>query len=282
MRWTPGGESSDIEDRRGSSGFGFGGAPIGIGGAIVLLVLSLLFHKNFFALFEGGSASTNQPGVAQPVQETPQEHQEVQFVSFVLDDAQNTWAAMLGPQYRHAKLVLFRDGIDSACGMAQTASGPFYCPNDEKIYLDLGFFDELRTRFGASGDFAQAYVVTHELGHHVQKLLGIEPRVHRLMEEDRSNARAYSVKLELQADCFAGVWGHSTAQRNILENGDIDEGLTAASSVGDDRIQKMSGRAVNPESFTHGSARQRSTWFKRGLDSGRIEDCDTFQGQLSQ
>ena len=282
MRWTPGGESSDIEDRRGSSGFGFGGAPIGIGGAIVLLVLSLLFHKNFFALFEGGSASTNQPGVAQPVQETPQEHQEVQFVSFVLDDAQNTWAATLGPQYRHAKLVLFRDGIDSACGMAQTASGPFYCPNDEKIYLDLGFFDELRTRFGASGDFAQAYVVTHELGHHVQKLLGIEPRVHRLMEEDRSNARAYSVKLELQADCFAGVWGHSTAQRNILENGDIDEGLTAASSVGDDRIQKMSGRAVNPESFTHGSARQRSTWFKRGLDSGRIEDCDTFQGQLSQ
>ena len=282
MRWTPGGESSDIEDRRGSSGGGFGGAPLGIGGFIVLLVLSLLFHKNFFALFDNGSSSTNQPAASQPIQETPQEHQEVQFVSFVLDDAQKTWAATLGPQYRHAKLVLFRDGIDSACGIAQTASGPFYCPNDEKIYLDLGFFDELRGRFGASGDFAQAYVVAHELGHHVQKLLGIEPQVHRMMEEDRSNARALSVKLELQADCFAGVWGHSTEQRNILESGDVDEGLTAAASVGDDRIQKMSGRAVNPESFTHGSAAQRSMWFKRGLQSGRIEDCDTFQGQFSR
>ena len=282
MRWTPGGESSDIEDRRGSSGFGFGGAPLGIGGFIVLLVLSLLFHKNFFALFDNGSATTNQPAASQPIRETPQEHQEVQFVSFVLDDAQNTWAAALGPQYRHAKLVLFRDGIDSACGMAQTASGPFYCPNDEKIYLDLGFFDELRGRFGASGDFAQAYVITHELGHHVQKLLGIEPQVHRLMEEDRRNANAYSVKLELQADCFAGIWGHSTAQRNILESGDIDEGLTAAASVGDDRIQRMSGRAVNPESFTHGSSQQRSMWFKRGMESGRVEDCDTFKGELSR
>ena len=258
MRWTPGSESSDIEDRRGSSGFGFGGAPIGIGGVIVLLVLSLLFHRNFFALFENGSATTS---AARPVQESPQEHREVQFVSFVLDDAQSTWASMLGPQYRHAKLVLFRDAIDSACGFAQTASGPFYCPRDEKIYLDLGFFDELRDRFGASGDFAQAYVITHELGHHVQKLLGTDMRS--------------SVPLELQADCFAGIWGHSTEQRSILESGDIDEGLNAAASVGDDRIQRMSGRAVNPEKFTHGSARQRSMWFKRGLESGRVEDCDT-------
>lgn len=260
VRWTPGGESGDIEDRRGSSGFGFGGPSIGIGGFIVLLVLSLLFHRNFFALFEGAQA--NQPAAAaRPVQESPQEHQEVQFVSFVLDDAQNTWAQMIGPQYRHAKLVLFRDAIDSACGLARTTSGPFYCPRDEKIYLDLGFFDELRDRFGANGDFAQAYVITHELGHHIQNLLG-------------KNMRE-GVPLELQADCFSGIWAHSTQQRNILESGDIQEGLNAASAVGDDRIQRMQGRAVNPETFTHGSAQQRAMWFKRGYDSGRIEDCDT-------
>ncbi|HEX9407712.1 MAG TPA: neutral zinc metallopeptidase [Thermoanaerobaculia bacterium] len=280
MRWTPGGESGDVEDRRGSSGIG--GAHIGIGGAIVLLVLSLIFHRNFFALFEGGSATTNQPAATRPINETPQEHREVQFVSFVLDDAQSTWNAALGPQYRHAKLVLFRDAINSACGFAQAASGPFYCPDDEKVYLDLGFFDELRDRFAASGDFAQAYVITHELGHHVQKVLGIEPRVHDLMEQNPRRAKEYSARLELQADCFAGVWGHSTAQRNILESGDIEEGLNAASAVGDDRIQRMSGRRVNPESFTHGSSRERATWFRRGLESGRIEDCDTFRGQVRQ
>jgi len=256
MRWTPGNESADIEDRRGSSGFGFGGAPLGIGGVIVLLVLSLLFKRNFFALFDNTQQTTTRP-----VQESSQEHQEKQFVSFVLDDAQNTWAQILGPQYRHAKLVLFRDGVNSACGLAQTASGPFYCPRDEKIYLDLGFFDELRDKFGAQGDFAQAYVISHELGHHIQNLMGTHMRE--------------GVPLELQADCFAGVWGHSTAQRNILESGDVDEGLNAAASVGDDRIQRMSGRAVNPESFTHGSAKQRAYWFKRGLESGRVEDCDT-------
>ena len=254
MRWTPGGESGDIEDRRGSSGFGFGGMHIGIGGAIVLLVLSLIFHRNFFALFESPSASTQQPAPTRPIQETPEEHREVQFVSFVLDDAQNVWAQKL-PNYRHAKLVLFRDAIDSACGIAQTASGPFYCPEDEKIYLDLGFFDELRDRFGANGDFAQAYVIAHELGHHVQKLTGT-------FEEH--NPRSDSVAID------------STEQRNLLEGGDIQEGLNAASSVGDDRIQRMSGRAVNPETFTHGSSQQRLSWFRRGLDSGRTDDCNTF------
>ncbi|HJT16910.1 MAG TPA: neutral zinc metallopeptidase [Thermoanaerobaculia bacterium] len=274
MRWTPGGESGDIEDRRGSSGggFGFGGLHIGIGGAILLLVLSLLFHRNFFALLGNGSATTQQPAATRPVQETPAEHQEVQFVSFVLDDAQNVWAQKI-PNYRHAKLVLFRDAIDSACGLAQTASGPFYCPDDEKIYLDLGFFEELRDRFGASGDFAQAYVIAHELGHHVQKLTGVF---------DQHDQRTDSVAIELQADCYAGIWGHSTAQRNILEKGDAEEGLNAAASVGDDRIQRMSGRAVNPETFTHGSSQQRLTWFRRGLDSGRIEDCDTFAAHVRQ
>jgi len=282
MRWTPGGESSDIEDRRGSSGgFGLGGGPIGIGGAVILLVLSLLFGRNFFALFSSSDNTAGRTAVSQPVQETPQEHKEVQFVSFVLDDAQSTWSNILSEQarvpYRHARLVLFRDSIGSACGYADAASGPFYCPDDERVYLDLAFFDELRQRFAASGDFAQAYVMTHELGHHVQKILGIEPKVHDLMQNDPSHANEYSVRLELQADCYAGIWGHSTAQRNLLEQGDIEEGLAAAAAVGDDRLQKMSGRRVNPESFTHGSSKERSTWFRRGLQSGRIADCDTFE-----
>jgi uncharacterized protein len=280
MRWTPGGESSDIEDRRGSSGFGLGGGPIGIVGAVILLVLSLLFGRNFFTLLGPSDNTAGRPAAAQPVQETPQEHREVQFVSFVLDDAQSTWTNILSEQarvpYRHARLVLFRDSIGSACGYADAASGPFYCPDDERVYLDLAFFDELRQRFAASGDFAQAYVITHELGHHVQKILGIEPKVHDLMQNDPSHANDYSVRLELQADCFAGIWGHSTAQRNLLEQGDIEEGLNATAAVGDDRLQRMSGRRVNPESFTHGSSRQRSTWFRRGLQSGRIADCDTF------
>jgi uncharacterized protein len=279
MRWTPGGVSSDIEDRRGEGGgggFGFGGMPIGIGGAVVLLVLSLLFGKNFFALLDGsgGTATTQQ---SRPVQETPEEHRAVQFVSFVLDDAQSTWEQVL-PGYRHAKLDLFRDQIRSACGFAQSASGPFYCPLDERVYIDLGFYDELRERFGAPGDFAQAYVVAHEIGHHVQKLQGIEQQVHQAMENgSRAEQSALSVRLELQADCYAGVWGHSTAQRGIVDNADVEQGLNAAAAIGDDRLQRMSGRAVSPERFTHGSSKQRVEWFKRGLQSGRVEDCDTFR-----
>lgn len=288
MRWTPGGLSSDVDDERGASGgggggFGFGRGPIGIGGVLILLVLSLLFHKNFFALLGGGGGGqTSQvaQGSAPPTQETPEEHKSAEFVSFVLDDTQKTWESILASQaqqqYRHARLVLFRDGIQSACGFAQTASGPFYCPDDERVYIDLAFYDELKQRFGAPGDFAQAYVIAHEVGHHVQKILGIEPKVHQAMENDPSGARALSVKLELQADCFAGVWGNSTQQRNILEAGDVEEGLNAAAAVGDDRIQKMTGHRVNPESFTHGSAAQRSEWFGRGFKSGRIADCDTF------
>ncbi len=278
MRWTPGGLSSDIEDRRGSSGggFGIGGAPIGCGGAILLLVLSLLFHKNFFALLDGsggGSASTQ---ASRPVQETPEEHRAVQFVSFVLDDAQSTWDQAL-PGYRHAKLDLFRDAIQSACGFARSASGPFYCPEDEKVYIDLGFYDELRERFGAPGDFAQAYVIAHEIGHHVQKLQGIEQQVHQMMESDSGSRNELSVRLELQADCYAGIWGHSTQQRGIIDNADVEQGLNAAAAIGDDRLQRMAGRTVNPERFTHGSSKQRVDWFRRGLRSGRVEDCDTFR-----
>jgi hypothetical protein len=279
MKWTPGSVSEDVEDRRGGGG-GFRGGPVSIGVVLVLLVLSLLTGKNFLSLVDsgaapGGDTSADQSGA--PVQSSAEEDKQVQFVSFVLDDAQRTWQQIL-PGYRKAKLVLFRDATPTACGMGETASGPFYCPGDEKVYLDLGFFDELRTRFGASGDFAEAYVITHEIGHHVQRLRGIEGQVRQLQESRPGQANALSVRLELQADCYAGVWGHSTAQRNILEQGDVESALNAAASIGDDRIQRMSGRAVHPESFTHGSSQERVTWFKRGLDSGDLTACDTFAG----
>ncbi len=197
-----------------------------------------------------------------------------------MNDAQSTWSQILpsqGAQYRHAKLVLFRDSIDSACGLAQSATGPFYCPEDEKVYIDLGFYDELKQRFGAPGDFAEAYVLAHEIGHHVQKLLGIEGKVRAAQQQNPQAANQLSVRLELQADCFAGVWGHSTQQRNILEAGDVDEGLKAAAAVGDDRLQRMSSGRVNPESFTHGSSAQRMQWFQRGFQDGTIASCNTFQ-----
>jgi len=281
MRWLPGGSSNDVEDRRGSSGFGIGGAPIGCGGAIILLVLSLLFHKNFFALLDTGQGQqVSGPSESRPVQESPEEHKEAEFVKFVLNDTQGTWETILPQQgnasYRHATLVLFRDATPSSCGYARAASGPFYCPEDEKVYIDLAFYDELRQRFGASGDFAQAYVIAHEIGHHVQRIIGIEERTRQAMEDDPPHARQYSVRFELQADCFAGIWAHSTQKRNLLEAGDVEEGLRAAAAVGDDRLQRMAGKRVNPDSFTHGSSAQRTEWFQRGFDSGRIADCNTF------
>jgi uncharacterized protein len=278
MRWTRGGPSSDLEDRRGSGGFG-GGARIGVGGALVLLVLSLLFRRDFFSLVGvGGDDTAAVPGGA--VASTPHEDSLVQFVSFVLDDAQNTWTELLeqrGQQYQRAKLVLFRDAAQSACGYAQAAMGPFYCPGDEKVYIDLGFYDELRRRFGAPGDFAQAYVLAHEIGHHIQRLSGIDAQVRQTQQRRPDAAQELSVAMELQADCYAGVWGHSTAQREILEQGDVEEGLGAAAAVGDDRVQQMQGEGVHPESFTHGSSADRVSWFKRGMASGRPEDCDPFR-----
>lgn len=285
MRWTPGDISSDIEDRRGSGGGfgGFGRGPtIGCGGLIILIVLSLLTGKNFLALFDGsgGAPQSAETQTAAPVNETPEERARMEFLSDVLDYNQETWAQIFqqeGVQYQKAKLVVFRDLTQSACGMGQAASGPFYCPGDGKVYLDLAFFDELDRRFGAPGDFAQAYVVAHEIGHHVQNLLGTSSRVQEAMQSDRRNANEYSVRLELQADCYAGIWAASATQRGILETGDVEEGMGAASAVGDDRMQEMSGRGVNPDAFTHGSAAQRVEWFRRGLQSGRIRDCDTFR-----
>lgn len=277
MRWTSGGTSRNVEDRRGS-GLGM---PVGIGGSVILLVLSLIFGRDF--LPGAGDQSPQQaPGQVGQVQQTPEEAKEVQFVSFVLDTAQATWAQVL-PQtmrtpWRDAKLVLFRDATQTGCGVGQTAMGPFYCPLDQKIYIDLAFYDELRSRFGAPGDFAQAYVITHELGHHVQHLLGTDEQVRRAQEANPDMANAVSVRLELQADCYAGVWGHATQQEQILEAGDIEEGLNAAAAVGDDRIQRESTGHVNADTFTHGSSAQRVSWFKRGFASGDPHDCDTFAG----
>jgi hypothetical protein len=248
---------------------------LGIGGFILLAVLSLIFKKNFFALLSTDSGSA--PTAGAPVSQDPKDQREVQFVSFVLDDVQKTWDKVLAGRYRHAKLVLFTNGIDSACGFAQTASGPFYCPEDKKVYLDIGFFDELKGRLGAGGEFAQAYVVAHEVGHHVQNLLGLLSRAEEAQQRgDRRSASDISVRTELQADCLAGVWGHSTSERGILENGDVEAGLGAAAAVGDDRLQKMATGRVQPESFTHGSSGQRVKWFKRGLDQGTPNACDTF------
>jgi predicted metalloprotease len=280
MRWTPGGESSNIEDRRGQSG-GFipgGRMGMGIGGAVVMLVLSLIFGRDFVT--GDTSTDTSLPAAANgDVSSSPAEERLVQFVSYVLDDVQNTWRGILADRhvpYQDAKLVLFRDATPSGCGVAESTMGPFYCPVDEKAYIDLGFYDELRRRFGAPGDFAQAYVLAHELGHHVQHLLGIDAQARRAQQRDPQLANAVSVRLELQADCFAGIWAHSTDQRRLLQQGDVDEALGAAAAVGDDRIQRATTGRVNAETFTHGSAAQRSAWFKRGLTNGTIEACDTF------
>ena len=220
------------------------------------------------------------PACAQNAVRDQRELPEVKVVSFILDDVQKNWDRVLPEQtkvpYHHAKLVLYRRSDPSACGRALSATGPFYCPGDEKVYLDLEFFTELKRRFGAPGDFAQAYVIAHEIGHHVQKLLGIEPKIRHLQEENPREANPLSVKLELQADCFAGIWAHSTQQRDLVDGKDIASAMRAAAAVGDDRLQRQSRGYVNPESFTHGSSAERVDWFRRGLNSGRIDSCNTL------
>ena len=313
MRWTPGSDRSNIEDRRGQSAGGFGGG--GGGGGMLFSLLAMFVGRRFgivgvvglmllFAVFGGGFLGGGGGGGAPPqrtttatsagevaaggaaagVRQSPEEAKLVDFVAFVLNDAQDVWERLLprstGQPYRDARLVLFRDAVQTACGRAPSAVGPFYCPADERVYIDLSFYDELQRRFGAPGDFAQAYVLAHEIGHHVQHVLGTDARVRQLQSQRRDLENSLSVRMELQADCYAGVWANSTSQRRLLETGDVQEALGAASAVGDDRIQQRGRGDVNPDSFTHGSAEQRMRWFQRGFQSGDPASCDTFTGAV--
>jgi len=287
MRWSPGGRSRNLEDRRGESGGGGGGGfrgggggggrRLGLGGLVILIALSVIFKRDLVSEMGGlggGLPAGTAAGVPAPVQDSAEETM-VQFMSNVLDSAQTDWTRHMDG-YRDAKLVLFRDAVNSACGFAEAATGPFYCPGDEKVYIDLGFFDQLDRQFGAPGDFAQAYVLAHEIGHHVQNLMGTERALRNLQQRNPAQKNRLSVAMELQADCYAGVWANSAARNRQLERGDLEEGLSAASAVGDDRLQKMGSGRVNPESFTHGSSAERMQWFKRGFDTGDPGQCDTF------
>jgi uncharacterized protein len=281
MKWTPG-DRSNIEDLRGRSGRGMRvGAPLGIGGLLVVLLLSWITGVDVMSLLGGGVPSSEHVGTSgQPA--SPEEERLVLFVDAVMEDAQDTWRELLGDRYQETRAVLFRDAIQSTCGFAESATGPFYCPGDRKVYLDLGFFDELHSRFGAPGDFAQAYVLAHEVGHHVQTVLGIDSRVRSQQASDPSQRNALSVRMELQADCFAGVWGHAAnrsgraGDRVSLDPDDFHEGITAAAAIGDDRIQRQQTGRVSPDRFTHGSSQQRVEWFRRGFDTGNPDACNTF------
>jgi uncharacterized protein len=273
MRWQGRRESGNIEDRRGMGmALPVGG---GIGGLVLLLLISALTGQNPIELITPSDESTATSGVRE---DDPQ----AQFMSVVLADTEETWGQIFnehGRTYSPPTLVLFSDATQSACGAGSAAVGPFYCPEDRKVYLDLSFFRDLDQRFGAPGDFAQAYVVAHEVGHHVQVLTGVSQRMAAARESaSRGEANALSVRTELQADCYAGVWGHYAAARDLLEPGDAEEGLRAAAAIGDDRLQQQAQGRVVPESFTHGSSEDRVRWLKRGLDGGRMEACDTFGG----
>ena len=300
MRWEDGKRSENVEDRRGqSAGYSAAGAaplllrflPAMIRsktGRVILVVGVLdifggkLLGIDVLSMFFGGGGSTT---AHQSEEFSAQEQQLADFVSVVLADTEVTWQQIFrqqGANYKEPTLVLFTGRVNSACGMASAAVGPFYCPGDQKLYIDLSFFHDLKARHGAPGDFAQAYVVAHEVGHHVQTLLGISQQVQQAGRgKSKAAVNALSVRQELQADCFAGVWGHAAnTQRQLLDPGDLEEALRAATAIGDDRLQRESGGRVVPDSFTHGSSQQRVTWFRRGFDSGRLEDCDTFSSNI--
>ncbi len=283
MRWNGARRSSNIEDRRGMSGgrLAVGG---GIGTLLIVLIASFLGVDPGQILPQGGAP---QAGVEAggPVQESSREAEINQTVGYVLSDTEQTWSEIFrasGYQYRAPTLVLYRGGTQAGCGYAQSAVGPFYCPADQKLYIDLGFFDDLATRFGAPGDFAQAYVVAHEVGHHVQNLVGLADQVRQAQQRaGQAGANALSVRMELQADCYAGVWAyHAATERNRLEEGEVAEGLRAAAAVGDDALQRQAQGYVVPESFTHGTSEQRQQWFMRGFQTGDEDQCDTFAGAL--
>lgn len=284
MRWKGGRRSSNIEDRRGTRVSGGGVFKGGIGTVVLALGLAYFLGidpRIIFQLQDAVAPSTTETSI--DYQSTAKEQEQADFVSVVLADTEDTWKAIFsqaGYEYQEPRLVLFSGRVDSACGLASAAMGPFYCPADSKIYIDLAFFDDLKKRHGADGDFAQAYVIAHEVGHHVQNLLGTSTEVRKAQRGlGKSAANELSVKLELQADCFAGLWGnHADRSRDILERGDIEEALNAASAIGDDRLQKQAQGYVVPESFTHGTSAQRVRWFKQGITTGDVGDCDTFGG----
>jgi uncharacterized protein len=284
MRWGGQRESGNIEDRRGMGPVGAGG--IGIGGILFVLVVSYLTGTNPLTLLnmvETVQEVSPRSGAESPTPTGPPTDRLGKFAAVVLADTEDTWQSLLprlGKGYEEPKLVLFTGSVRSACGRGSAATGPFYCPPDRKVYLDLSFFAELAKRFGAPGDFAQAYVIAHEVGHHVQNLLGIAEKVTRLQHQaSQAEGNALSVRMELQADCLAGVWGyHAKHDRNLIEPGDFEAGLRAAAAIGDDRLQRKSRDAVQPESWTHGSSEQRTTWLRRGIETGDPHACDTFAG----
>ena len=285
MKWSNRRQSSNVEDRRGGIA-----RKAGIGGlgAVVVFIISILFGFNPMTMLTVVDTTVRVTGLNQQsgdYQPTAKEQQLAEFVAVVLADTEDVWNnifAQNGKKYPEPKLVLFSGSITSACGMAQAAMGPFYCPADQKVYIDLSFYDDLKNRHNAPGDFAQAYVIAHEVGHHVQNLLGISDQVQRAKARVGEKAgNALSVRLELQADCFAGLWAnHTEKSKHILEKGDIAEALNAASAIGDDRLQKQGRGYVNPDSFTHGSSEQRVRWYKKGMISGNLQDCETFEGEI--
>ena len=289
MRYDQDHESNDLIDERGQGGSG--GPRMAGAGLLGLLPMLLRFKYGWVVIvaivgytvvhnFTGSSGPTRSVAGAGTSVAAKGSDAPKHFVAFVLDDTQKTWAQIFaqdGKRYRNAKLVLFSGSTNTACGNGDAEAGPFYCPSDERVYIDLAFYDELATRFGAKGDFAEAYVIAHEIGHHVQKQLGYSEQVDRASKAARLGPSGLSVRLELQADCFAGIWARSTNQRNILDQGDVQEALGAASAVGDDHIQKQMTGTVHPETWTHGSAAARSRWFQNGFDGGTLQACDTFK-----
>ncbi|KQS95819.1 MULTISPECIES: neutral zinc metallopeptidase [unclassified Rhizobium] len=311
MEWKGRRQSGNIEDQRGSGPVrgGLGGNPFGRGGGfriptggggrgggmsigtiIFLVVIYFVLKMMGIDMLQvldggqGGSPSGYEQTQGSSPQGSAQEEETKAFVSTVLAETEDTWNGIFqasGETYEEPKLVLFRDGINSACGMASSATGPFYCPGDHKVYLDMAFFDELAQKFDAAGDFAEAYVIAHEVGHHVQNLLGILPKVNQQRQQvSEAESNQLSVRVELQADCFAGIWGKYTEQKGLLEQGDLEEALNAATQIGDDTLQKRTQGYVVPESFNHGTSAQRATWFKRGFESGKLSACDTFKGNI--
>jgi len=290
MKWEGNRESDNVEDARGSGGGGgggggFGGRSIGLGSVAIALVAGWIFGVNpltVLSLLSGGGAAPTQQQA--PAGKPPAEDKMARFVSVVLADTEDVWRAKfkeMGGTYREPKLRLFRGSEPTACGRGQAAMGPFYCPGDQKVYIDLSFYETMRTRLGAPGDFAQAYVIAHEVGHHVQNLMGISGKVDAMRGRvSEAQQNALSVRLELQADCFAGIWAHDAqAARQVLEQGDVEEALNAATQIGDDTLQRKSQGTVVPETFTHGTSAQRVSWFKRGFQTGSVDQCNTFEAR---